>query len=146
MPRPQAVVVGAGIGGLVAALELPRCGVDVTVVERAERPGGKLREVNVNGHSIDAGPTVFTLRSVFEDIFRAAGSSLADQLTLTPLETLARHTWSDRERLDLHADLERSMDAIGEFSGAAEAQRYRRFCERAKGVFDTLEQTFIQAS
>lgn len=146
MPRPQAVVVGAGIGGLVAALELARSGVDVTVVERAERPGGKLREVNVNGHSIDAGPTVFTLRSVFEDIFRAAGSSLADQLTLTPLETLARHAWSDRERLDLHADLERSMDAIGEFSGAAEAQRYRRFCERAKGVFDTLEQTFIRAS
>jgi len=146
MPRPRAAIIGAGIGGLVAALELARRGIDVTVVERAERPGGKLREVNVDGHAIDAGPTVFTLRSVFEEIFTAAGTSLTDHLTLSPLQTLARHAWDADQRLDLHADLERSVEAIGKFSGPAEAHRYRRFCDRAQGVYETLEKPFMKAS
>lgn len=146
MSRPRVAVIGAGIGGLVAALELARRGWEVTVVERGERPGGKLREASVNGLAIDAGPTVFTLRSVFDEIFSAAGSSLTEQLTVTPLETLARHAWSADERLDLHADLERSADAIGDFSGAAEARRYRRFCEHAQRVYDTLDKPFMRAS
>lgn len=146
MPRPRATVIGAGVGGLVAAVELARRGWEVTVVERSGRPGGKLREVQVAGHAIDAGPTVFTLRSVFEEIFSAAGSSLTEQLAVTPLKTLARHAWSADERLDLYADLERSADAIGDFSGAAEAHRYRRFCEHAQRIYETLDRPFMRAS
>lgn len=146
MPERRAVVIGAGIGGLVAALELARRGIAVTVVERASAPGGKLREVLVGGQPIDAGPTVFTLRSVFEEIFTAAGSSIHTELRLTPLQTLARHAWDATQQLDLHADLERCAEAIGDFAGAAEAERYRRFCVRAQGIYDTLEGPFIKGS
>ena len=98
------------------------------LLERAAAPGGKMREVAVGDARIDAGPTVFTMRWVFEEMFAAAGASLADHLTLLPAEMLARHAWSDRERLDLFADIDRSADAIGAFAGAAEAQGYRAFC------------------
>ncbi len=62
----RVVVVGAGIGGLSSALELKARGFDVTLVEHQDRPGGKMREVETAGGGIDSGPTVFTMRWVFD--------------------------------------------------------------------------------
>jgi len=59
-------VIGAGVAGLAAAIDLGRAGFDVTVFERAASPGGKMRELSVAGRPMDAGPTVFTLREVFD--------------------------------------------------------------------------------
>ena len=107
MRSQRVVVVGAGIGGLVAALALAARGLQVTVVERAATPGGKMREVAIGDARIDAGPTVFTLRRVFEEIFAAAGASLRGSChAATRLEILARHAWTADQRLDLFADLE----------------------------------------
>jgi len=97
----KVVVIGAGMGGLTAALLLANAGLNVTVLERAATPGGKLSTAQVNGATIDVGPTVFTMRWVFEGIFAAIGERLQDSITLTPLSTLARHSWSATERLDL---------------------------------------------
>jgi 1-hydroxycarotenoid 3,4-desaturase len=141
----RVVVVGAGIGGLVAAIELARHGLAVTVLERAATPGGKVREVEVAGRRLDAGPTVFTMRGVFEEIFADAGTSLSSEITLQPAEILARHAWSADERLDLFADVARSAEAIGAFAGLAEAQGFRAFCAHAKRVYETLDRTFIRA-
>ncbi|MFO1057935.1 MAG: phytoene desaturase family protein [Dongiaceae bacterium] len=145
LPGQRAIVVGAGIGGLVAALELAGRGLEVTVLERAAAPGGKMREVMVAGRPIDAGPTVFTLRPVFEAIFAAAGSSLDAHLVLRPVEVLARHAWNERDRLDLYADRERSAEAIAAFAGPAEGRGYRRFCERARRIWRTLAESFVDA-
>ena len=138
------VVIGAGIGGLVAALLLSVRGVPVTLVERSSRPGGKMRQIQIAGSQIDAGPTVFTMRSVFEEIFAAAGATLSDHITLRRTELLARHAWSEDARLDLFADIDRSAEAIGDFAGARDAQGYRDFCERAKRIYDSLDRSFIR--
>src|SRR5262249_45728078 len=131
MQSDRVVIVGAGVGGLAAALDLSREGLDVVVVEAADRPGGKMRRTHVGGIAIDGGPTVFTLRPVFESLFADAGTTLADHVGLVPLDVLARHAWSPTERLDLFADVERSADAIGDFAGVAEARGYRAFAARA---------------
>lgn len=140
------VVIGAGVGGLVAALELARRGVAVTVLERASQPGGKMREVEVGQVRLDAGPTVFTMRWVFEEIFAAAGSALSAHLRLQPVDVLARHAWSRDERLDLYADTARSAAAIAAFANPAEARRYLDFCARARAVYQSLEGPFIRSS
>jgi 1-hydroxycarotenoid 3,4-desaturase len=137
------VVIGAGIGGLACAIDLARQGLRVTVVERAARPGGKMREVEVQGGPVSAGPTVLTMRWVFDALFEAAGASLESHVTLHALEVLARHAWSDGGGLDLFADFERSCDAIGAFAGAAEEQGFRRFSAEARRVFDTLRDAFL---
>ncbi len=146
MSDAPVVVVGAGIGGLACALQLASRGVEVVVVERAAHAGGKLREVDVDGRRMDAGPTVLTMRWVFEELFAEAGERLDASLKLAPLAVLARHAWDDRTRLDLFADLAQGTDAIGAFAGAGEARRYRAFCERAQSIFETLDAPFLRNS
>ena len=146
MRSRRVIVVGAGIAGLVAALELARQGVAVTVVEKAAAPGGKMREVQIGAVRLDAGPTVFTMRWVFEEIFAAAGASLGSVLALTPAEVLARHAWNGGQCLDLFADIDRTAVAIGKFADAAEARGYRQFCARAKQIYETLEQPFLRSA
>lgn len=142
MRTPRVTVIGSGAGGLAAAIDLARQGIAVTMLEKAAGPGGKIR---TDTAGIDAGPTVLTMRWVFDSLFQDAGASLDDHLTLHPAEILARHAWSETERLDLFADIKRSTDAVGAFAGAAEATGYQAFCARAKRVFETLEQPFMKA-
>jgi 1-hydroxycarotenoid 3,4-desaturase len=145
MPPDRIVVIGAGIAGLAAALELAAAGREVVVVERAASPGGKMRESVAGTQRLDAGPTVLTMRWVLEELFDTAGARLEDHLMLRPLELLARHAWSESEQLDLHVDVARSADAIGRFAGAREAQGFRTFVERARRIYATLEHPFIRA-
>ncbi len=144
LSQPAVVVIGAGIGGLVAALRLAVHGVDVTVLDQFDSPGGKMREVVVNGARIDAGPTVLTMRWVFDEIFESAGTSLEARVGLTRLSVLARHAWAGGESLDLHADAERTAHAIADFAGAREADGFRRFSQRAQKIYKTLDRAFIE--
>ena len=145
MPGRRVVIIGAGIGGLVSALQLAARGFAVTVVEAAAEPGGKMRRTIVGGAAIDGGPTVFTMRWAFERILGEIGCSLDDCVALAPLAILARHAWSADETLDLFADERRSAEAIAAFAGAGEADGYLRFCRRAREIFETLDASFIQA-
>jgi 1-hydroxycarotenoid 3,4-desaturase len=145
MTVKRVVVVGAGIGGIAAAVDLAARGCDVTVCERGASPGGKLRCVAVAGASIDAGPTVLTMRWVFEELAAAAGASLDQLLSMRQLKTFARHAWSEGETLDLHADLDESADAIGRFAGKHDARGYRTFCADAQRTYRTLERPFLRA-
>ena len=142
---PPIVVIGAGIGGLVAAAQLARRGADVMVIERAPKVGGKMRQIHVGGKAIDAGPTVLTMRWVFDELFAEAGTSLEKHVKLRPVERLARHGWGDGSTLDLYANLEQSVDAIGDFAGPAEARGYREFCAYAQGIFKTVERPFLRS-
>src|ERR1700761_5927762 len=145
MSSQRAVVIGAGIAGLSTALALSARGLDVTVVERSARPGGKMREIELGGRRIDSGPTVFTMRWAFDELFDALGERLEDHVTLQPLNILARHAWPDGSRLDLFADEEQSADAIGGFAGRADAEGFKAFSTDAKKIFDILKDPFIRA-
>ena len=148
MPRQDehVVIIGAGIGGLSAAALLAARGFAVTVVEKEATVGGKLRTLSPSGRPIDAGPTVFTMRWVFESIFAQAGGDFESSMALSPLDILARHAWDDRETLDLHADIQASIDAIARFAGPDEGRRYGEFCAQAKRTYNTLEQPFLRSS
>ena len=134
------------MGGLAAAVDLARQGAHVQVLERAAAPGGKMREVAVDGALIDAGPTVFTMRWVFDALFSDAGASLDEALELRATSVLARHAWTGGGELDLFADVERSIDAISAFSGPRDAQGYRDFCKRSREIYQTLRVPYIASA
>lgn len=141
---PRVVVVGGGVGGLTAAALLARDGLDVRLFEAADSPGGKLAHVAVGPLALDAGPTVLTMRWVFDELFDALGASFEAAVALRRCEVLARHAWG-ADRLDLYARLDDSVDAIARLSGPSEAARYRAFCERAQAVYRTLERPFLRS-
>jgi 1-hydroxycarotenoid 3,4-desaturase len=145
MPRDRVVIVGAGVAGLVSAFALAARGLEVTVLERSAAPGGKMRQIAIGASQIDSGPTVFTMRWVFDELFAAAGKNFADHVRFRPLDLLARHAWDERAQLDLFADEERSVDAIGDFAGVAEAARYRTFCRDTRRIYEILEKPFLRA-
>ena len=143
--RGRVVVIGAGIGGLAAAVRLAHAGLDVTVVETRSGPGGKMRTVPSAAGPIDAGPTVLTMRHVFDDLFTAAGTQLEDHLHLTAQPILARHWWPDGSTLDLHADPIATEAAIGSFAGARAAAEFRRFHHRTAQLFSAFDAPMMQA-
>jgi 1-hydroxycarotenoid 3,4-desaturase len=143
--RDQVAIIGAGIGGLSAAIRLAQAGCAVSVFEAAAGPGGKMRQTVIGGLPVDAGPTVLTMRWVFEDIFARSGARLEDNLTLRRLSILARHVWPDGARLDLFADAADTAEAIGAFSGAADARGYLAFCAEARRMYETLRATYLTA-
>ncbi len=146
MARDRAIVVGAGVGGLACALSLAQRGLKVSVLEAASGPGGKLHALRVGDAAIDSGPTVFTMRWVFEQLFDEAGASLAERLPCEPLDILARHGWAGHElRLDLHARIRDSHEAIAAFSGLAEAARFNAFCAEAQRLYRHLEGPYIRS-
>lgn len=146
MTDHKVLVIGTGMGGLAAAIDLARAGCQVTVIEKASAPGGKMRQLHPGGGAgIDAGPTVFTMRWVFESLFADAGATLSDHLALGTADILARHGWTDGSRLDLFADMERSIAAIGDLAGKADAEGYRAFCARSAAIYAVLRDSYICA-
>ncbi|MEM7508133.1 MAG: 1-hydroxycarotenoid 3,4-desaturase CrtD [Pseudomonadota bacterium] len=143
--RADTIVIGAGIGGLAAALRLAHAGRNVHVIERAKTPGGKLRTLPSVAGPVDAGPTVFTMRPVFEALFASVAERLDEHLDLIREPVLARHWWPDGSTLDLHSDEEESSAAIYAFAGARAARQFANFTAETRGLFQAFHAPVMQS-
>jgi len=140
------LVIGAGMAGLSAAIRLAAAGYRVVICEAQAEAGGKMRRVEAAGRGFDAGPTVLTMKWVFEALFAAAGRRIEDELSLVPSSVIARHYWRGGVCLDLHADHDETIRAIGDFAGRREAEGYRRFAADSRRTFEVLKDSFIDAT
>lgn len=143
MAKDRVAVVGAGIAGLTAAAILAGR-TEVSLFERQSQVGGKIRQVTLGNRSIDCGPTVFTLKPIFERIFALCGERLEDHVSITPLDVLGRHRWTDGSQLDLFADRDRTYEAIREFAGEKEAHAYGGYLAAAERNWKTLYAPMIE--
>lgn len=141
----RVAVIGAGMGGLAAAIDLARAGCDVQLFESAAVPGGKAHRLIVSDacEGIDAGPTVFTFREVFEQLFADAGTSLEREISLYSTPILARHLWRDGGQLDLMADRQESAARIADFANPKSAQEYLEFCAECARIHQALRDSFM---
>lgn len=121
------VVVGAGLGGLSAAMHLAAAGRHVTVVEREAVPGGRCGVIQDHGYRFDTGPTVLTMPELLARPFHALGESLDDWLTLRRLDPAYRARFADGTSIDVHTDPDAMAAEIAATCGAADAAGYRRF-------------------
>ncbi|OWS68738.1 1-hydroxycarotenoid 3,4-desaturase CrtD [Polynucleobacter campilacus] len=148
LAKAPVIIIGGGIAGLTCALDLASSGVEVILVEKEAQLGGKIRQINCSDDPlapapIDSGPTVFTMRWVFDALFEKAGTTLESELRLEKLNILARHAWSKDERLDLFSDIDQSAQAIAEFSSPAEAKRFLQFSAQCRDLYKALEKPYM---
>ena len=143
--QPRAVVVGAGIGGLAAAVRLAHAGMAVTVLERQASVGGKMRVKPSAAGPVDTGPTVLTLRRELDSLFRDVGRDMEDYVSLQPQHILARHFWPDGGTLDLTIDPSTSEANVCTFAGPQGAQEYRAFRKDSAMLFDAFDAPMMQA-
>jgi 1-hydroxycarotenoid 3,4-desaturase len=139
------VVVGAGVGGLAAAIVLARSGLRVSIIEARREPGGKMRTLPSAAGPVDAGPTVLTMPWVFEDLFARAGVRMADRVELIRQPIIARHWWPDGSCLDLTDDVEANAALIGDFAGPAGAADFRRFHAATAALHRAFDRPVMRA-
>ncbi|MFC6790174.1 phytoene desaturase [Methylobacterium komagatae] len=132
-PRPHAVVIGSGFGGLAAAVRLGARGYRVTVLERLEQPGGRARVHRRDGFTFDAGPTIVTAPFLFEELWELAGKRLSDDVTMVPMDPFYRIRFSDGATFDYSGDPERMRAEVAKFS-PGDVAGYERFMAHARAV------------
>ena len=130
----RAAVVGSGFGGLAAAIRLQAAGIDTTLFEARERPGGRAYVWQRDGFTFDMGPTVITDPTLLEELFRVAGSNLAEHVELIAVDPLYRLLWPDGDRFDYCAD-GAALAAEITRRNPADGAGYRRFHAYTRAVF-----------
>ena len=140
------VVVGAGLAGLSAALHLCGRGRSVTVVERAQHPGGRVGRLDIDGYRLDTGPTVLTMPDIIDDTFAAVGESLSDRLDLMALDPAYHASFADGSTLRVHSDRDAMAAEIERFAGRGEADGYLRLRDWLTRLYRTEFDGFIAAN
>jgi phytoene desaturase len=103
-PGRHAVVIGAGFGGLAAAIRLGARGYRVTVLEKLDAPGGRASVFRQDGFTFDAGPTILTAPFLLEELWTLCGKKMADDLTLKPMDPFYRIRFNDGTTFDTSGD------------------------------------------
>jgi phytoene desaturase len=142
-PTDHVVVVGAGLGGLSAALRLAGAGRRVTVLEREALPGGRAGPLTDGGYTFDTGPTVLTMPDLIADALDCVGERLADWLTLDPVTPLYRARYADGSTLDVHASVDAMAAEVAALCGPREADGYRRYVEFVSRLYRLEMRDFI---
>ncbi len=138
----RAVVIGGGVGGLTAAIRLRVAGHDVTVVERNHAVGGKLAVFERDGFIFDVGPSLVTLPHVFDEVFRLAGTSLDEQVSMVRLDPQFRYSWRDGSQLVVRDDPDATARSFETFAPGA-GEQWRTFDANGRTIWDVSDRTFF---
>ncbi|NQX79637.1 MAG: phytoene desaturase, partial [Hyphomicrobiaceae bacterium] len=131
----HAIVIGAGFGGIAAALRLRAKGYNVTVLERCCEAGGRARVFERDGYRHDAGPTVITAPFLFSELFELFGKKQDDYVKFVPLKPWYRFCYSDGDTFDYGGSLENTLTEIRRIEPRDE-NGYLRLIEHSKKIFD----------
>ena len=147
------IIIGGGVGGLSAAARLAAAGVRVTLLEKNARVGGKLNLWEVphparpgdRPFRFDTGPSLLTLPFVFEQLFAAAGETLADHLDLVKLDPIARFVWADGATFELRAGAEATAAEVARFA-PDDADGWRDFYKVGRDIWGRTADLFLYHS
>ncbi|MEP6695524.1 MAG: phytoene desaturase family protein [Pseudonocardiales bacterium] len=139
----RVIVVGAGLGGLSAALRLAGAGREVTVVERTDSPGGRAGRLELGSYAFDTGPSVLTMPDLIADALDCVGERLGDWLDLRPVSPLYRAHYPDGSHLDVLADPAAMAAEVERVCGPGEAAGYQRFVSFVSELYRLQMRDFI---
>ncbi|MEM7158854.1 MAG: phytoene desaturase [Myxococcota bacterium] len=134
-PRPHAVVIGSGFGGLAAAIRLGARGYRVTVLERRDQPGGRAYVYRQDGFTFDGGPTVITAPFLFEELWELCGKKMSDDIDLRPVSPFYRIRFHDGEVFDYTGDHDSMCQQIERFC-PEDVEGYEELMEMSRKIFE----------
>jgi phytoene desaturase len=133
---PRAIVIGSGLGGLATAIRLLAAGLRVTVLEAQPAPGGRAGRIRDGGFTFDTGPSLITMPAIIDELFQAAGTSMARQLRLHRLDPFYRIGWENEARTFCFSGDRASMRAqIAQFEPAGR-DRYDDFLAASRRIYE----------
>ncbi len=141
----RAIVIGAGMGGLASAIELAGRGWAVRVVEAAAEAGGKAGIAVVDGVEFDTGPSLLTLPDVLDDVFKAGGTYLADEIELLPLNPAFRYVWPRGDTLDMYSEPAETLASVRDALGGEAEAEFAAFLKYSRGIWDAAAPGFVYA-
>lgn len=141
----RVIVVGAGLGGLSAALRLAAAGYEVDVFERQSFPGGKAGSEAIDGFRFDTGPSLLTMPYVLAELFAEVDLDWSEQISVERLSPICNYFWSDGTRLSAYGEPERFAAEIEAKTGEP-AQSVHRYLEYARRIHDTAAELFLNRS
>ena len=130
----KAAVIGSGFGGLALAIRLQSAGINTTVIEARDKPGGRAYFWERDGHVFDAGPTVITDPSCLRELWELTGADMAKDVDLVPVSPFYRLSWPDGTTFDYVNDDEQLARQIAELE-PADVEGYRKFLRYSEGVY-----------
>ena len=139
------IIIGAGLGGLSAAIRLAVKGFSVTILEKNETAGGKVNFVEENGYSFDTGASLLTMPHVFRELFEFAGKRLEDYLEIVPLEPICRYFWTDGAELEVSTDLQKTESEIAKLN-PGDVSGFRDYLADSRRKYEVAERTFLAHS
>ncbi|HXG84143.1 MAG TPA: phytoene desaturase family protein [Pyrinomonadaceae bacterium] len=139
------IIIGAGLGGLAAAIRLAKKGFSVTVLEKNETVGGKVNFVESNGYKFDTGASLLTMRHVLEELFEFAERRIEDYLEIVSLEPICRYFWTDKTVFNASTDVQKTENEIAKLE-SRDAANFRKFLADAQRKYEISEKTFLAHS
>lgn len=133
--EPHAIVIGAGLGGIAAALRLRKRGYRVTLIEQMNQLGGRAAVTKRNGYTFDMGPTVITAKFLFDELFELFGKRREDYVKFVDLYPWYRIQFADGTFFDYGGSVEQMLEQIRKFN-PDDCDGYLRFLEHSKRIFD----------
>lgn len=140
MNYQNAIIIGAGIGGLAAAGRLARAGYRVTVLEKAATAGGRAGKLERDGYTFDTGPTLFLMPQVFAETYAALGERMEEQLDLIRIDPTYRIHFQDGAQLDLTGDMQKLQAQLEAVEPGSFARALRFIGEGATAMDISLKQ------
>jgi diapolycopene oxygenase len=142
-PGKTVIVIGAGLGGMTAAIQLARAGYSVDLVEKNGNLGGKLNLHQEAGFSFDLGPSIFTLPQIFRPVFEGDGKTLEDYITLQRVDPQWRNFFEDGTIVDLWEDasaMQTQLKRLGEDA----VEDYRKFREYSRLQYEIVNRGYFE--
>lgn len=138
----KAVIIGGGLGGLSAAINLKTQNYDVTIIEKNHHLGGKLHQVKLGNASFDFGPNTITMPHVFQNVLHRAGLNPDDYFTFTRLNSHTKNVFSDGISLMFHSDKEQMIQELATLDEES-ALRYPTYLKETEKLYSLANQHFF---
>jgi phytoene desaturase len=135
-------IIGAGLGGLATSCLLAKRGHKVTILEKNDRPGGKISEVSANGFRFDTGPSLLAMPFVLEKLFEYCDKEISDYLDIRPLDPICRYFYPSGVEFDCYRDQGVNIAQIQEFA-PDDVQAYKQFQRYSEKLYERTKESFL---